>query len=84
MGAIAVFTQRFDDPYLSMTFDPADYAAVLEHRSVATTTRTLRQHNVSAVVAAYQTSMVTADLIAQHLGVLIRPLRPMPGATKRR
>jgi biotin carboxylase len=71
--AIAVFTQRFDDPYLRMTFNPADYAAVLEHRSVATTTRILRQRNVSAVVAAYQTSMVTADLIAQQLAVPANP-----------
>lgn len=67
--AIAVFTQRFDDPYLRMTFDPADYAAVLEHRSVTATANTLRHHNVSAVVAAYQTSMSAADLIAQRLGV---------------
>ncbi len=71
--AIAVFTQRFDDPYLRMTFDPADYAAVIEHRSVAATTRILRQRNVTAVVAAYQTSMVTADLIAERLGVPANP-----------
>jgi biotin carboxylase len=71
--AIAVFTQQFDDPYLRMTFDPTDYADVLEHRSVASTTRILRHHNVGAVVAAYQTSMMTADLIAQRLGVPANP-----------
>jgi biotin carboxylase len=74
IDAVAVFTQQFHDPYLASTFNAADYAAIVDHQSVAATTSILRRHNVSAVVAAFQTSMAVGDLIAEQLGVPANPV----------
>ncbi|MGW4467826.1 ATP-grasp domain-containing protein [Micromonospora sp. NPDC004704] len=81
---ICVLTQEYRTPYITQTFDPADFSEVYQHSSIDETVAFLKGRGVVAVVPGAPPSLKIVDVLAESLGLIGNPTESLEARRNKR